>query len=118
MAIHDRESFGIQGIVLDLNPEPMIDQLTKLTMLGRIIRINTEQELLIAGVQKGLPTQGSCVRPDGQNIAELIDVWLAEVSAQYAVDRQLAAHDLRRTEARIDENQTCGAANGKPRSQS
>jgi len=71
--IHGRESFAIEGVVLDLDPEPMLDQLAKLAMLGGVIRIDAEQELLIVSVKNNLPTQGSCVRPDGQLAAKLIN---------------------------------------------
>jgi hypothetical protein len=82
--VYDRESLSaVDGLVLDLEPQPPLDHLAELAVLGRVIRIGAEQELLIVRVEKRLPAaQGSCMRPD-------IQILLSDASvAGHVTDRQ------------------------------
>jgi len=75
------ESFSaVDGVVLDLDLQVAFDQVAELGVQGGVIRIDAEQELLIAGVQERVSAQGGCVRLDGQITAEFIDAGPAEVS--------------------------------------
>ena len=82
---------AIDGLVLDLQPQFCFDQLAELMVLGRVVRIDEEEELLIVRVEKGLSAQGGRVWPDSQAPPEVIDVGLVELSELRAVERQLAA---------------------------
>ena len=44
---------AIDGLVLDLQPQFCFDQLAELMVLGRVVRIDEEEELLIVSVEKG-----------------------------------------------------------------
>jgi|SRR6516162_5818065 len=53
-------------------------QLAERVMLGRVVRIDEEQELLIVRVEKGLSAQGGRMWPDSQTGPELVDVGLVD----------------------------------------
>ncbi len=63
----------VDGLVLDLQPQLVFDQSAELGVLGRVVRIYAEQELLIVRVEKRLSAQGGSMRPDGQTLPEPIE---------------------------------------------
>ena len=59
-------------------PQFSFDQLAELAVFGWVVRIDAEQELLIARVEIRLSAQGGRMGPDIQTAPELIDVRLVE----------------------------------------
>src|ERR1700681_4042053 len=104
---------AIDGLVLDLQPQLFLDQLTELMVLRRIIRIDAEQELLIVSIEKRLSAEGGCMWPDIQTLPEVVDVSPAELSEQLALEGQLADGDPGWAETRVAEAQSCGSTHGK-----
>jgi hypothetical protein len=62
--IDDRKSLSaVDGLVLDLQSQLSLDQLTEGVVLRRIVRIDAEQELLIVSIEKDcLPRVVACGR--------------------------------------------------------
>jgi len=79
-------------------------------VLGRVVRIDAEQELLVVRVEKRLPAQGGRMRPDGQAFPEPVDVRLVELSELLAIDGQSAADDPGGTQAGVSQAQSGGTA--------
>jgi len=63
------------------------DQLPKLSVFGRVIRIDPEQELLIVRVEEGLAAQSGRMWPGIQVVPEFIDVGLIELPELLTVER-------------------------------
>ena len=78
-------------------------------MFGWVVRIDAEQELLIARVEIRLSAQGGRMGPDIQTAPELIDVRLVELPEFLAVDRQLAADDPGWAQARVGHEEAAPA---------
>ena len=104
---------AIDGLVLDLQPQFLFDQLAELAMFCRVVRIDPEQELLIVRVEKGPSAQGGRMWPDTQTAPEFIDVRLVELPELLAIDCQLAAYDPGWAEARVSQAQSRGRTTGK-----
>jgi hypothetical protein len=88
--------------------QPSFDQLAELAVLGRVVRIDAEQELLIVRVEEGLSTQGGRVWPDSQATSQFIDVRPVKLSDVLIGDSQLAADDPGRAQAGVGQAQSCG----------
>src|SRR5690349_6429043 len=94
LRVDDCESLSsIDGLVLDLQMQSSFDQLAELAVLGRVIRINAEQELPIVRVEKGLSTQGGRMWPNSQATSQFIDVWPVKLPDVLIGDGQLTADD-------------------------
>jgi len=76
---------AIEGVVPNLNPQPVPDQLIKLSMLLTVVRLNAEQKPVKVRFQKILSTQGKGGRPDRQTIADLVDSSLVKRSELFAI---------------------------------
>jgi hypothetical protein len=112
LRVDDGESLSaIDGLVLDLQPQFRFDQLTELVVLGWVVWIDAEQELLIVRIEKGVSAQGGRMGADSQTAPELIDVGLVELPEPLAIERQLAADDLGWAQARVSQAQPRGATN-------
>jgi hypothetical protein len=93
---------------------PPFDQLAELVVLGRVVQIDAEQELPTVRIEMGLSAaQGGRMWPDRQAAPQGIYVRFAEVPGRFVGDRQLAADDPGRAQARVSQAQARGAAHGK-----
>ena len=88
--------------------QPSFDQLAELAVLGRVVRIDAEQELPIVRVEKGVSAQGGRMWPDCKASPQFIDVGPVKLPDVLIGDAQLTADDSGRTQARVDQAKPCG----------
>jgi hypothetical protein len=93
--------------------QPSFDQLAELAVLGRVVRIDPEQELPIVRVEKGLSAQGGRMWPDSQAPSQFIDVRPVKLPDVLIGDGQLTADDPGRTRPELVRRSPAVAPTGK-----
>ena len=68
----------IKGIVVDLQAEPVSEQVGKFRVLGSVERFDAQQELVVAGSEDG-PPECNGGRADRQLPSEQVHAFLAEI---------------------------------------